>query len=102
MFLNEQYARYGKEGGMLGYVQSESSVYWAKKIGRKLQPGQPATHRLTADGAWVEVRLTADLEHTFMTRHTRPALGDITIYHTLLDFRHGGSVRRQLTFHFSD
>jgi hypothetical protein len=100
MFLTEQYGLTGVEGGMLGYVQSDSPVYWAKKIGRKLQPGRPGNHCLTADGAWVEARLTADFEHTFRTRHNRPTLGEIAIHHTLLDFRHG--VWRQLFFHFTD
>ena len=86
MFLVEQYGRMGDEGGMLGYVQSESPTYWAEKIGSKLQPDPPGNHRLTADGAWARVPLIAELEHTYATRHTRPTLRNITIYHTLLDF----------------
>ena len=86
MFLAELYGRMGDEGGMLGYVQSESPTYWAEKISGKLQPDLPGNHQLTADGAWTRVPLTAELEHTYVTRHTRPTLGNITIYHTLLDF----------------
>jgi hypothetical protein len=87
MFLAELYGHAGDEGGMLGYVQSESSTYWADKIGNKLHSDPPGSHRLTADGAWARVSLIAELEHTYATRHTRPTLGNVTIYHTLLDFR---------------
>ncbi len=87
MFLAESYGRTGDEGGMLGYVQSESPATWAVKIGNKLQLGPPGNHRLTADGAWVKISLISGLEHTYATRHTRPSLRIITIYHALLDFR---------------
>ena len=86
MFLVEKYGRMGDEGAMLGYVQSESPAYWAEKISGKLQPDPPGNHRLTADGTWTRVSLIAELEHTYATRHTRPTLHNITIYHTLLDF----------------
>ncbi len=86
MFLTEQYGRMGNEGGMLGYVQSESPTHWAEKIGRKLHPDATGNHRLTADGAWATYPLVAEFEHTYATRHTRPTLGNIIIYHTLLDF----------------
>jgi hypothetical protein len=87
MFLAELYGRIGNEGGMLGYVQSESPTPWAEKIGRKLRRDPPGKHRLTAGGAWARVSLIPELEHTYTTRHTRPTLRNITIYHTLLDFR---------------
>ncbi len=44
MFLVEKYGRMGDEGGMLGYVQSESPTYWAEKISGKLQPDPPGNH----------------------------------------------------------
>ena len=87
MFLTELYGRAGDEGAMLGYVQSDSPAHWAEKIGSKLRAEPPGSYCVTADGAWTEARLTADLDHTYATRHTRPTLGNITIYHTLLDFR---------------
>jgi hypothetical protein len=86
MFLTELYGRMGNEGGMLGYVQSESLTHWSEKIGRKLHPDAPGKHQLTADGTWAGFPLIAELEQTYATRHTRPTLGIITIYHTLLDF----------------
>jgi hypothetical protein len=86
MFLAELYGRSGDEGGMLGYIQSESPTHWAQKIGRKLHPDARGNHQLTADGAWARSPLIAEFEHTYATGHTRPALGNITIYHTLLDF----------------
>lgn len=86
MFLAELYGRTGNEGGMLGYVQSESPTYWIEKISDKLQSDPQGNHRLTADGAWTNVPVIAAFEHTYATRHTRPNLRNITIYHTLLDF----------------
>ena len=86
MFLTESYGRTSDEGGMLGYVQSGSPRTWADKIGNKLRPDPPGNQQLTADGAWTKVPLIAELEYTYATRHTRPALPNITIYHTLLDF----------------
>ncbi|HBO44277.1 MAG TPA: hypothetical protein DD670_10155 [Planctomycetaceae bacterium] len=87
MFLVELYGRMGDEGGMLGYVQSESPTHWADRIGGKLHPDAPDNHQLTANGAWARVPLVDEFEHTYATRHARPNLGNITIYHTLLDFR---------------
>jgi hypothetical protein len=43
-------------------------------------------HRLTNDGTWTAVRLVPAFDHTYATRHHRRTLGDITIYHTLLNF----------------
>ncbi len=86
-FLAELYARSGDEGGMLGYVHSESPEVWAGAIERKLQRDPIDKHRLTDDGAWTAIRLIPALEHTYSTRHNRPTLGNITIYHTLLNFR---------------
>ncbi len=87
MFLAELYGRTGDEGGMLGYVQSESPTHWAEKIGNKLHPDPPGNHRLIPEGGWSRVPLIAELEHTYVTRHARPSLRNITVYHTLLDFR---------------
>ena len=86
-FLAEWYGRSGDEGGMLGYVQSESPDYWAEAIQRKLQRDPKQTHRLTRDGGWSAIRLIPALQQTYSTQHRRPTLGSVTIYHTLLDFR---------------
>lgn len=88
-FLTELYARCGDEGGMLGYVQSKSPEHWAGTIERKLQRDPKKKHQLTADGDWTAIRLIPALKQTYSTRHNRPTLGNITIYHTLLDFRGG-------------
>ena len=89
-FLAELYARSGDEGAMLGYVQSKSPDYWAGAIERKLQHDPKDKHRLTDDGDWTAIRLIPRLQDTYSTRHNRPTLGNITIFHTLLDFRGGG------------
>jgi hypothetical protein len=87
MFLTELYGLSGNEGGMLGYVQSESPEHWAKKIQGKLERDPKENHRLTDDGKWIAARLTPELKYTYATCHHRLTLGNITIYHTLLDFR---------------
>ena len=92
MFLKELYARSGDEGGMLGYVQSESPDYWANAIRSKVQRDPKETHQLTDDGMWTATCLITALKHTYTTRHSRPTLGNITIHHTLLDFRISGNV----------
>ena len=86
-FIEELYARSGDEGGMLGYVQSKSPRHWAEAIERKLQRDPKNKHRLTDNGAWFTTRLISELKHTYSTRHSRTTLRNITIYHTLLDFR---------------
>ncbi len=87
MFFAELYGHSGDEGGMLGYVQSESPEHWAKKIQSKLLRDPKENHRLTDDGAWTATDLTPQLNYTYVTRHHRQTLREITIYHTLLDFR---------------
>lgn len=92
MFLTELYGRSGDEGGMLGYVQSESPEHWANAIRSKVQRDPKRTHKLAEDGMWREFPLIAALKHTYATRHARPTLGNITIHHTLLDFRTSENV----------
>lgn len=86
-FLDELYARSGGEGGMLGYVQSKSPEHWADAIERKLQRSKRSDTRLRDDGHWQVVSLLKKLDCTYSTRHDRPKLGPITVFHTLLDFR---------------
>jgi hypothetical protein len=74
---------------MLGYVQSGSPEHWAHAIGSKVQSDPKENYHLTDDGMWTATRLIPLLKHTYATRHNRPTLGNITIYHTLLDFRRG-------------
>jgi hypothetical protein len=86
-FLTELYGRSGGEGGMLGYVQSESPEHWANSIWNKIQRDGTQRYAITEDGAWTAVCLTPVLANTYATRHRRPTLGKTSIYHTLLDFR---------------
>jgi hypothetical protein len=72
---------------MLGYVQSDPPDRWANAIQQKLRREPKQKHRLTGDGDWTAIRLIPALEHTYTTRHSRPTLSNITIYHTLLDLR---------------
>lgn len=94
-FLMELYGRTGGEGGMLGYVQTESPEHWAHSIKNKIRRDATETHRLTSNGAWTAVRLVSGVEHTYVTRHHRPTLSDIAIYHTLLNFGVAASPLRE-------
>lgn len=86
-FLGEKYARSTREGGMVGYVQSDLPDQWAQKIERKLQRNQKNEFCLTADGDWTAIRLISELKHTYRTQHDRPTFDPITVYHTLLEFQ---------------
>ena len=90
-FVTEMYGRAGDEGGMLGYVQSATPEHWAKAIESKLQRDGRETHQSTDDGTWTAVRLIRALDHTYVTRHCRPTLGEISVYHTLLNFEERSS-----------
>ena len=70
-----------------GQALLDADTIIAETMGGKLRPDAAGDHRLSAAGAWTRFPLIAELEHTYATRHTRPTLGNITIYHTLLDFR---------------
>jgi hypothetical protein len=85
-FLAELYGCAGNEGGMLGYVQTDTPGHWANAIQRKIEREPPQKQSLTEDGMWTESRLIPVLQFTYVTRHNRPTLDPITIFHTLLDF----------------
>jgi len=86
-FLTELYGRSGDEGGMLGYVQSDTPTHWADLIQSRVRDDPEGKHRVTKLGTWRSTRLVTMLKYTYTTQHNRPNLGNITICHTLLDFR---------------
>lgn len=85
-FLDGRYGRRQDLGGMLGYVQAGKSEEWAQKIGVALTEDAQRL-LLRPDGSWRREKLTDELDHTYRSRHNRPAVGrPIEIYHTLLAF----------------
>lgn len=85
-FVSGSYAGRYDEAGMLGYVQSDTLVYWKDKILRSLEK--------KADDAGVllqspqrDVCIIDELPTEWISRHCRPTVGrPIAIYHILLNF----------------
>jgi hypothetical protein len=84
-FLMEQYARGCDEGGMLGYVQSEDCSTWAKRIEETIS-ADPNGYRLAPTTKWESHNVIVEIPECYWTRHMRPNLGTIIIYHSLLLF----------------
>lgn len=84
-FLSARYGRGSTEGGMLGYVQSDSPAAWARGLSRVLTSG--AEFQLVKGPQWSAVAIPGGPSDVFSTYHTRDGLPDITILHSFLDFR---------------
>lgn len=83
-FLAGSYAREQRIAGMLGYVQAGEPQDWAEKIERAMVR-DPHKVRLLPGGVWRQERLVRELEHTFRSGHSRPAVGtNLEVFHTLL------------------
>jgi hypothetical protein len=89
-FLSEQYARGCDEGGMLGYVQSEDCSAWAKKIEATLSANANG-YRLVPSSKWESHKIINEIPECYRTQHTRPRMGQISIYHSLLLFYDPGT-----------
>ena len=85
-FTSERYGRSETQGGMLGYVQSREPAEWSERIATKLM-ADPDEYRLTNAGQWQAEEIVRPLAAARITMHSRPQLGCIAIYHTMLDFR---------------
>jgi hypothetical protein len=83
-FVDGSYAGDQDVGGMLGYVQSDDCNAWSIKVAKAVDV---TVHRVTNRGNWTAARICPHLTHTFTTEHDRAQnCGQITIYHTLLEF----------------
>ncbi|MEZ5581761.1 MAG: hypothetical protein R3F37_02345 [Candidatus Competibacteraceae bacterium] len=83
MFLVGEYAREGLEAGMLGYMQSDDSFFWAEKIQKKLKTD---AKQLRVVEPWQSAPVLEALP-SYTTRHQRKEpLASILIFHLLLDF----------------
>jgi hypothetical protein len=82
-FLREEYARGCGEGGMLGYVQSEGCASWAGKIESSLLADRNG-YRLVANSKWESYPIVPEIPQCYRTQHSRPTMGSISIYHSLL------------------
>jgi len=85
-FLSGKYPTTHGEGGMLGYIQTESEEHWAAKISAALKEGR-RKHTVCKDGQWCSTNIIHGLKHTYRTQHHAPRPGDsLLIHHILLRF----------------
>lgn len=84
-FLVGHYSRTHQEAGMLGYVQTGSGDSWAGRISAELS-ANPKRHRVTDDGAWRQLLITAALPLCFQTEHFDERKQPLLILHVLLQF----------------
>lgn len=83
-FVNAQYARDSDEGGMLGYVQSDTCDTWAAKLEMEIN-GDGKKYKIANGTSWESLKLVKEIATSFRTRHDRPTLKkQIAVYHTLL------------------
>ena len=85
-FLSGNYGRDVDEAGMLGYIQSHTSQYWAEKIRNSLD-NEHNPYQLLPDGGWAEIKIIEELDNCYQTKHNRLiGKSPMTILHCLLAF----------------
>jgi hypothetical protein len=83
-FTSGMYPLTHPEAGMLGYVQSDDEASWAAKIETALRRA-PARYSTTKAKAWGPYQITAQLAHTYRSRHNCQAIAEeLQIFHILL------------------
>jgi len=85
-FISGNYASEQDEAGILGYVQPETPLDWAKKMHDGFRKDQNPL-KLRSDGEWVPVSILADFHNCYRSKHNRPSAGKpITLFHVFLSF----------------
>lgn len=84
-FLSGQYGPDDQDAGMLGYVQLESSQYWADRLER-CSRSSSVDLSIAPAGHWKRIELIEQLEHSYQTKHIRTGGAPLTVYHTLMRF----------------
>lgn len=84
-FLDSRYARNDEVAGLLGYVQISTEATHAQRVEAALMSDKSA-YRLSPTGDWKPVKWPGLALCSFTTKHTRPRLAEIEIYHTFLRF----------------
>jgi hypothetical protein len=86
LFISGDYAAGEVDGGMLGYVQEDTSENWAAKIAEAVNENA-LKYRVSEGGGFIAVGVIAGLDSTHRSCHRRLRnLEPITIHHTLLKF----------------
>ena len=85
-FLSGNYACEQNEAGMIGYVQSETPLDWARKAHDKFVKNRKMLN-LCFDGEWKPVDNLAKFDNCYRSKHNRPPVGkSITLFHMFLSF----------------
>ncbi|MCD6185130.1 MAG: hypothetical protein J7K84_04970 [Deltaproteobacteria bacterium] len=85
-FLSGNYACEQNEAGMIGYVQSETPLDWARKAHDKFVKNRKMFN-LCFDGEWKPVDNLAKFDNCYRSKHNRPPVGkSITLFHMFLSF----------------
>jgi hypothetical protein len=89
MFIGGQYAAEWPSAGMLGYVQSDTSVTWLGKLASGFNARISQLNVCPEGSNWASAGWTGDgLDYVQTSCHERTAIavGPIEIFHLLLDF----------------
>ncbi len=83
-FLSGRYATSNEQAGMLGYVQSGTALEWATRIHKKLRQDVEYYQLASSSGGLRHHCLVSEIEHSYISRHVLPSVGDSDIHHILL------------------
>jgi hypothetical protein len=86
-FLSGSYAGAERQGGMLGYVQSDDEQAWAAKIDKVFTSSPTSFGLQTKRSHFRLYQISAQLHHTYVSEHRRTTDGKrLQIYHSFLIF----------------
>lgn len=85
-FLRKVYGREDAAGGLLGYVQTESTEIHAERV-RTALAANPKRYKITRNGDWSIVAWKNGPKCCFRTVHLRDRGPEIVIFHSFLLFR---------------
>lgn len=83
-FLSGRYAASHGQAGMIGFVQSGSEPDWAHWIHERLNREAKRYQMASGSGGLRPHHLVPEIEHSYLSRHVRPADDAIEVHHVLL------------------
>jgi hypothetical protein len=86
-FLNEEYSKSDSHAGMIGYIQSDESLYWIKELKRKFneQSNNLCSCHTKSEDALKSVSIHINIKEEWISSHIRPTCGVLDLYHIFLD-----------------
>lgn len=85
-FLRKIYGREDMAGGLLGYIQTESTETHAERV-RSALISNPKKYQVSANGDWTAMNWKNGPKCCFRTVHSRGRASVILIFHSFLLFR---------------